>query len=208
MSETNQLDPVKVCRLLVGLLQGSVDETLIREVLGTSVVRSAPQVAQAFGVSDATVRNTWRRDGMPGKAKRGTNKANEYNLAEILLWWLNRERDAAKGRGRDEYTDRMHAARAEREEVELQMARRKLERETGSTVELAVVRSEVADYITNVRDNLLEIPRHVKPMLPSKVAEEATAEIDRLIRLELTKLSEMEPGDFTKGVNGHGQDEE
>ena len=47
---------------------------------------SAPNlatVAKFFGVADTTVKNDWRRDGMPGRAKR-------WNLSKIAQWRLRR----------------------------------------------------------------------------------------------------------------------
>ena len=40
-------------------------------------------VAKFFGVADTTVKNDWRRDGMPGRAKR-------WNLSKIARWRLRR----------------------------------------------------------------------------------------------------------------------
>ena len=208
MSEKNQLDPKEACRLLIGLSPGSVDEKLIRDVLGNVVLGSMSEVAQAFGVSAATVRHTWRRDGMPGEAKKGTSKSNKFPLADILIWFLKRAGANAKSRGVDEYTERLRKAEVEAAEARLRHELRKEQQQTGKQCDVAQVRSEMASIFGVVRDGLLELPRHMKPMFPATVAEEAAAEMDRLIRLELTRMSEMNPEDFVKGVDEDGQGQE
>src|SRR3972149_5662724 len=112
MSERSQLDPKDACRLIVGLVPSTIDEQLSREVLGSVLLTSMSDVAQAFGVSAATVRNTWRRDGMPGTAKRGTIKENKFPLADVLIWWLRRNAAAATARGATPDTIRKQAADA------------------------------------------------------------------------------------------------
>lgn len=206
MSEVKQLDPASVCRLIVALGPSKIDETEIRQVLGGVVLTSMSQVAQAFAISADTVRHTWRRDGMPGEAKRGTSKGNKFPLDEILIWWLKREGRATVARGKDEYTDRIRAAEARKIEAAAEMAERQLQQAAGQHVEVNLVRSEWTTWLTAFRDAVLEIPRHIKPMLPSKVAERVSAEVDRRLRHELTALSERQFSKSMNGVNHNGQE--
>jgi phage terminase Nu1 subunit (DNA packaging protein) len=204
MSEVKQLDPIAVCRLIVKLAPSDVDEAELRAIFGGVVLKSMSEVAQAFNVSAATVRNTWRRDGMPGTAKRGTTKENKFPLADVLLWWLKRHVDVSKARGADQYTDRLRLAEVTRAEATAKREVRRLQAEEGRHVEIDIVRSEWAEALTTLRDGILEIPRHVKPMLPAKVADQTVAEMDRLIRHKLTRLSEQPVTDFVKGEHRNG----
>lgn len=209
MSELKQIDPLAVCRLIVKIAPSDLGELEIRAIFADVVLKSMSEVAQAFNVSAATVRNTWRRDGMPGTAKRGTMKENRFPLADVLLWWLKRHVEVSRARGADQYTDRLRLAEVTRAEAAAKREVRRLQADEGRHVEIEIVRSEWAEALTTLRDGILEIPRHVKPMLPAKVADQTVAEMDRLIRLKLTRLSEQPVTDFVRGEyrNGNGHPE-
>jgi phage terminase Nu1 subunit (DNA packaging protein) len=203
MSEEKQLDPKAVCRLFVTSEPAVVDESAIREAFGGLELTSMDEVAQAMGVKAHTVRNSWRRDGMPGTAKRGTKRHNKFPLAEIIVWHLQRQQSASVARGRDEYTDRLRVAEVKRAEATAQLAEMRIEEASGQMVPIGLVRAEVAGWLTDFRDGVLDIPRHIKPMLPTKIASRVVSEVDRRLRLELTALSERKQTNFKNGANGH-----
>lgn len=208
MSDAKQLDPKAVCRLIVALEPSAIEEALIREVLGDVVLTSMSEVAQAFGVSAKTVRHTWRRDGMPGEAKRGTTAGNRFPLADILIWWLKWQRKTSESRGRNEATDRKQIADAERAELAAMRERRALEREQGEWVSKAQVRSEWNAGLAVLSNDILGIPRDIKPLLPAKIAVDTTQEIERLLRLALVRISERDATQLEVNGNGKGNSSE
>jgi phage terminase Nu1 subunit (DNA packaging protein) len=192
------IDACAVVRLVMATC-GASDEGLIRAALGNASVTSITAVAGAFGVAESTVRNTWRRDpSMPGTAKRGTGQRSRYVLADICLWALKRAAAARNGRAaQNNAHQRTDVAREELNAIELESARLGLEIRRakhgevyGDLVSASIARSEWSCALTVLRDGILEIPRHVKPMLPAKVADQTVAEIDRVIRHKLTQICE------------------
>jgi hypothetical protein len=64
-------------------MPGHVDEEAIAVLVGDATVDSLPAVAQAFGMSHNTIKQSWRPAGMPGNGS--------YNLAEVLAWRIEHD---------------------------------------------------------------------------------------------------------------------
>lgn len=184
-SDPQQLHAKDAVRLALALEPSRLDEPVIREILGDRAVKSLSEVAQAFGVAAATVRHTWRRDGMPGDAKQ-----KRFVLADVLVWWLRRAEANSKARGADEYTKRKREAETTTAEVEAQLKQLRLERETGEFVSVALVRSELGSALSMLRDDLMTMPEQLMPSLPAKQAGAIAAEIERQIGIFLTGLAD------------------
>lgn len=204
MSNEKQIDPMAACRLFVNSNPATIDEPLIREVFGDVVLTGMDQVAQAMGVAASTVRNTWRRDGMPGVAKRGTKKANQFPLAEIIVWELNRRLAATAGRGQNEDTKRKQSADARKAEIDAMRAERAFEMEQGKFLSVDVLRSQWNAGLAVLSNDIMAIPRDVKPALCAKCAKEGGPEIERRLRNALVRVSERSLEEvLPEGVNGH-----
>lgn len=205
MSEAVQVDAIAACRLFVQSQPTSIDEPAIRSLFGSVVLGSMDQVADAMGVAAKTVRNTWRRDGMPGEAKRGTLKSNKFPLAEIIIWHLRKLEKASIARGKDEYTDRKRAAETASAEIDAKRKQREFERQEGQWLNLEHVRSQWNSMLSVLSNDIMGIPRDVAPVLCKKCAGLAGTELTHQIRLSLTRASEREVQPLE--VNGHGQEQ-
>lgn len=208
-----QIDAAATVRLIMSRCSAG-DEDLIRASLGRATVTSLPAVAKAFDAKESTVRNTWRRDGMPGSAKRGPGQRGRFVLADICIWLLKRADQADEGRRRSSSNGnvRTDAAREEFNAIELESARLGLELRrakvaelTGDLISLSICRSEISSVFSMLRDDLLEIPRHIKPTLPPKMADRVVAEIDRIIRVDLARLSEQSQDRIIERVKESGK---
>ncbi|MGD9632181.1 MAG: hypothetical protein AB7G28_20720 [Pirellulales bacterium] len=205
MSEVVQVDAIAACRLFIQSQPMSIDEPAIRSLFGGVVLGSMDQVADAMGVAAKTVRNTWRRDGMPGEAKRGTIKANKFPLAEIVIWHLRKLEKAAAARGKDEYTDRKRAAETMSAEIDAQRKQREFERQEGQWMAIEHVRSQWNAALGILSNDIMGIPRDITPVLCKKCSSNAGGEITHQLRLALTRVSERQISDLEVNGNGQGQ---
>lgn len=192
----NLVDAKDAIRLALALGPSRVDEAVIRDVLGDRSVPSLSQVAQAFGMAAATVRHTWRRDGMPGDAK-----AKKFVLADILIWWLQRKAANAEARGADEFTKRKREAETLVAEFEAQIKGTKARHVQGEYVPLVSVQQVLRGMLNVVRDAFLTIPRKWNPRFPVKYASEWTVELENDIRAVLTIIAEKPTDDFLEGTS-------
>lgn len=189
--EVGNIEAAAVVRLVMLLDPGCVNELAIKEAFGDTSVESLSEVAQAFGVAAATVRHTWRRDGMPGDAK-----AKCWPLGEILIWFLKRKLANAVARGSDELTKLKKEAETRIAEAEARIKERKAEVTEGEFVPLAAVQATLRGMLNVFRDTMLNIPRQLTPMFPAKYASQWTEEVDRLIRNCLTIVADKPIEDF------------
>jgi phage terminase Nu1 subunit (DNA packaging protein) len=209
------LDVAAVVRAM--LLLGSEHEPLIREALGDATVKSIPTLAKIFGVTDPTVRNSWRRNGMPGVTTRARGQAITFRLADVVMWRIQCDENARAGRRRsrggqdDPNREELAAIELESARLGLDLLRGKAAAAQGDTVSRQVVQAEAGAILTTLRDGLLEIPHHIKPVLPAKIADRVCAEVDRIVRHLLTAmadgLSQLVERAREGERNGDGQDE-
>jgi phage terminase Nu1 subunit (DNA packaging protein) len=191
------IDAGAVVRLVMATCSAS-DEGLIRAALGDVVLSSMSEVAQSFGVSAATVRHTWRRDGLPGTVRRGPGRRGHFPLADIVLWLLKREQAARAGRAQtnnghprsDADCEELAAIELESARLSLEMQRSKAALMRGNMIDVPTVRAEIGAALSVFRDRILDLPQFIRPVLPARAADVAAAECDRICRHALTHLAE------------------
>ena len=72
------------CQAIRALMPIHADEEAIAALVGGATVDSLPAVAQAFGISPNTVKQSWRPAGMPGEP-------GSYSLAGVLMWRIEHD---------------------------------------------------------------------------------------------------------------------
>jgi phage terminase Nu1 subunit (DNA packaging protein) len=81
------------------------------------------ELSEILGVSDVTLW-TWGKEGLPiARSAELRGLAHEYDTADVIRWWLQRELTKAQVRSP---RDRLDEVRAQREELALQRDRREL----------------------------------------------------------------------------------
>lgn len=163
-----------------------------RQVI-SGVVSTLAAVAQSFGVSFSTVKQEWRRSGMPGCA-------GHWDLAEIAAWKSLREKNPAalEAGGSKSEEDRAEFRRRLAADVRIREAdARRRERENRLAEGGIVLRDDVdrafAEMIVAVRTAFKRIPRKLMPRFPADQAVELAAEIEREIDDVLNMLSKWRP---------------
>lgn len=204
--KTPRVDAGAVCRLIMAT---APSEDLVRAALGDATVESFPAVARAFGVKESTVRNTWRRDGMPGEAKRGPGRRGRFVLADIAIWLLQRGaaaeagRAQAKGHIRDDATRaELEAITLESERLGLELRRAKVSQITGDLVARDFVRSEWNAGLGLLSNFIMGLPRDVQPTLCRKCAPSIALEMERQLRSALTQFAETTITQVSEATNG------
>lgn len=185
MADESNIAAKDAIRLLLALSPSTCDESVIRDVLGDRAGKSLSEVAQAFGVAAATVRHTWRRDGMPGDAK-----AKWFGYADILIWFLKRNNANAAARGVDEFTNRKRSAETRAAEAEALIKERKAEQVAGEYTATEVSASVISGSANSLRDGLMAIPREAKEYVGKKYQSDLETFLRTRIGGELTAFSE------------------
>jgi len=196
MAEPKQIDAKDAVRLLWLATQGKLDEATIRKVIGRAEAKSLTEVAKVFGVSVATVRHTWRPNGMPSIGTRG--RGSKAPLADILIWLIQRNAANMEARGADEHTKRKREAETRAAEAEARIKETKANVVEGDFVRLVSVQFVLRGLLNVFRDAMLNIPRKWTPRFPAKYASEWTAELETDIRNCLTIVAEKPIEDFTE----------
>ena len=185
-ADDQQAVPIKeVIRLLIQSSPANCDEPLIREVLGERAAKSLSEIAQAFGVAAATVRHTWRRDGMPGDAR-----GKRFVYADVLIWYLKRNNANAAARGVDEFTQRKRAAETRKAEFDALITEQRAQRATGGYIAVATAISGVRGLAATLRDQVADIPRRMEIRFPPKHAKESVADLETMLRNALQAFTE------------------
>lgn len=171
--------------MLLAVKPRVLTRAMVLELIGGNrVVKSMPQVATEFGVSAATIRQSWKANGMPGVN-------GSYDLAEILLWRWEYER-ANESKLAPVTGDNLEKSRLENEKLRWQVAKleSQYQEKEGLLVAREEVRAEVYAMLAVFSKHLLEVPRALYPLLPQKIASTIVAEVEKLIRHALGALSE------------------
>lgn len=184
-----ELDGRTAIALIWKMRPSVVDEDELRRLFSGLAAVSLSDVAQVFGVSAATVRNTWRRDGMPViESRRGVGC--KVSLVEVLIWLLKRELKNEAARRIDEDTKRKRFAEADSAEIDRDLRRIRLEREEGEFVSVAITRSEFGSALSLVRDDVMSWPEQVLPLLPPKQAAEIVENLETHLGKSLNALAD------------------
>lgn len=169
----------------------------VRAIVGKTAVGSLGEVAAVFGVAPGTVQGDWRRSGMPGK--RG-----HYSIADVLVWILERD---AKNRQpqrngssdwlqrKQEAESRIAIAKAEQQEFEIM-------RQRESWLPREQVLREFGAMLAMFREELLTIPRQLRPICPQEDADTIVEENERLITHSLVALSERPVDKYLDRIEG------
>lgn len=171
-------------------LRGHVDS--IRELVGSVELKTLKEVADAFDVSQETVKTGWRPMGMPGQA-------GSYDLAEVIAWKIGRQLRAegrASVQGEEEVSvalDRKRLADARKAEADAEGRERENAVAVGNILYRDDVERELAEMIIAARENFLRIPREMLPRFPKHVAEDLRGELATKIEASLTVMAEWRP---------------
>jgi hypothetical protein len=198
MSEPQQIEPKRVVAMIVALKPLTIDEDAIRRALGATAAKSLAEVSQAFSVSYATVKHTWRPAGMPGNSQH-----RQYPWADIVIWWASRNVAADQARSvssaydeserREMATIQLATARAD-----LRIRETKLSRLVGEWVPLAIVQSVFRGILSLVRDGVMQIPQQIVPLLPAQHAQRIAGEVDGACRNVLQGMAAADPEDIVR----------
>lgn len=195
----SQIDVKDAVRLIWLAAEGRLDEEAIRCTLGSAEAGSMSQIAQGFSVSAATVRHTWKPNGMPSVGKRGSGSKAIW--AEVLIWALRRSKTNEVARGVDNFTARKREAETRAVEAEATIKEHKAQVTVGEYVKLVVAVSVVKGYANKLRDGLMGLSRQLSPLFPAKYATQWTEDIERLHRNLLTAFSESSINDLREAAN-------
>lgn len=160
-------------------------------------------LANAMGVSLPTI-DRWVREGCPVKQRGRKGIPWEFNLADVVAWWGERERENAAG-----------GATAD----EAELKRRKLAAETGKAeLEFAKARGEVAPVaeferawskmFAAIRANVMNVPARAALQL---LGESDETTFKQTLRAELTLALEQSAQvdfDLDEGEDGEAEGEE
>lgn len=194
-----EIEAKQAVRVVWLALSGGLTSEVIDEVFGDSAAKSLTEVAAAFGVSVATVRHTWKSNGLPSVGKRGSGSTAKY--ADVLKWLIARDTRNAIARGSDELTKLKKEAETRIAEAEARIKERKAEVTEGEFVPLVAVQATLRGILNVFRDTMLNIPRQLTPMFPAKYSAQWTDEVDRLIRNCLTIIADKPVEDFIERTN-------
>jgi phage terminase Nu1 subunit (DNA packaging protein) len=174
-----------VCQVLLATEPMLVNESVIRAAIGDAVVATLPAVADVFGVSPNTVKQSWRQGGMPGAAK-------SYPIADIAIWYLQRQVANAEQRvtSTSDFNKQLADIELRKAEADTRLRELKLSETEDQLVARATVQSEVAMLLGVLREQLLGVPRQMTPMFPVAQAEDLTTEVERMITRSLIAITE------------------
>lgn len=177
-------EETKLCAILVAMRPSSFDRKQIVSLIGGDrSVSSMPMVAKEFGLSSATIKQSWKANGMPGGD-------GSYPLADIVMWKLQHDRDNEKHtRSANSTTELIRQIELDDKRFEFEQKQQKAMLEAGKVMLVAEVQADLYALITMVREMLLTVPRSMAPMLPTGIADETLTELTKQLRHCLTALA-------------------
>jgi len=138
------------------------------------------QLAMLFRVTEKTVHD-WARAAMPcvTQGRKGRGYSAEYELPAVVEWYFARnferlELDRARTRLANEQADK---ARLDNDVRRSDLA------------EISLIAAVVDDLVSNVKTNLLALPRKIAPELEGMNVHQREEALDRRIRGSLEQLS-------------------
>lgn len=142
---------------------------------------------KAFGVSDKTVRN-WIDAGMPCEKSA---KGYQFDLAVCIKWRENYLQESRKG------SDAYESAKTEREIYRARITKLNFERLEGSLVPAKDVREAAFEKARLLRDQLLNIPNRVSPIL---AAERDQKKVNEILTQEIRQCLESLSQELSQGA--------
>lgn len=202
MSDAQQIDIGAAIQLLLACKPSEIDEAAIKETLGAAHVKSQAQVGRVFGVSQTTIKTSWRPGGMPGDAK-----AKVWPLADILIWLLRRDAHNEQPRSEDDVAKRKREAEMHTAEAAARIKQRLADRAEGMFASVDIIRAEWSSWLAMHRDDVMSIPDDIKPMFPAKDAERLKDELARRLEKAYEALAERPMDEFIESLSDNPQDE-
>jgi len=203
--QSEKIDWREAFRLVALALDGRLTPEEITKSFGGKKFKSYTEAAKGHSVSVATVRHTWKPNGMPSVGRRGSG--SEIDAAESLNWRESRKAKNEESRGSNEFTARKRDAETRAAEADARIKERKAEVAEGQYVALAVAVSVVKGCANALRDGLMGVSRKLAPMFPAKYAAQWTADVEREHRNLLTAFSETSIADLRQAANERDEDD-
>lgn len=148
---------------------------------------------KAFGVSDKTVRN-WIDAGMPCEKSA---KGYQFDLSVCIKWRENYLQESRKG------SDAYESAKTEREIYRAKITKLNYERLDGTLVPSEDVREAAFEKARLLRDQLLNIPNRIAPIL---AAEQDSKKSHEILTNEIRQCLETIAGDLKESeVSNEGK---
>ena len=151
-------------------------------------------IAKLLNVTERRVQQL-TKEGIIPKAERG-----KYDLVPCVQGYVKYLQDLAFGRDivpADINLAKSRLVAAQAELAEMEAAERK-----GSLIDAAKIAAWWGQIITNAKQNLLAIPARAAPLvLTCKTAEQASAEIEKLVHEALDSLSGYNPDPDSGGTD-------
>lgn len=140
------------------------------------------QLAATFGVSEETI-TQWQNKGMPIVSQRKGTQGNEYETADCIRWFANR--DAGGDGALDLNQERARLAKAQADKTTLEAAELK-----GEMVRYEEISAHWTNRAAACRSRLLTIPSKIAPRVRAAVNDfEAAATLEVEICEALEEIS-------------------
>lgn len=175
---------MQVFGLLLAALNQRLDADQVISILGDPAVESLDEVAQAFGVSPNTVKQSWRSGGMPGRP-------NAWPLAQILVWKEGHDRSVRLRRNPSTSAEQRQAeADARKTELQVEKLELELAETAGRLIDRKVAGTAYRTILAKLSEALGTIGDEMETEFPINVAKEKVATINRKLQLVLRAAAE------------------
>lgn len=185
----SECDGKAALKLFFKMQPAVIDETELRNVFGHLAAASLSEVATTFGVESSTVRNTWRRDGMPVIAsQRGVGSS--VSLVEVLIWLLTRNKKNVVARGGSDLTQQLNALELRRVDAVTRIQERKADVIEGGHAPVWAAQAWLRGVLNLVRDGVMAVPPKYRTRFPAKFANEWVGDMENDLRGVLTMIAD------------------
>lgn len=197
--ESQQIDIRDAFRLVLLAIDGRLTKDERRKAFEGLNFKSYAELAKYAEVRVATVRHTWKPNGLPSVGVRGSGST--INAADTLDWLDVRNVKNTEARGTDEFTKRKREAETLTAEAEARIKQLKIEQSEGEYAPVPMLLSIIGTMANRLRDAFLRLPDKYKPTWPSKYAQEWSTNMETDIRAILTMASEIDETDIREQLN-------
>lgn len=205
MPDENKIEIKEAVRLIWLAKSGQLDVDTFRKAVGDSQAQSMTELAYGFNVTAATVRHTWKQNGLPSVGKRGSGSKAKW--ADVFAWLVSRDEHNAAARGADEFTERKRAAETRAAEADALLKERRAQVSAGYWIQLAIAVSYTKAAASVLRDGLMRISQKLRPSYPPKFRDQMCDDLDNEIRNLLVAFSEGSTSDLRAAAEMGGIDD-
>lgn len=144
---------------------------------------TVPELAALFRVTEQTI-HAWTKAGMKVEVKgsQGRGHASQIKLEDAVEWYFSENFERL-----ELDRERTRLAREQADKTALENAERRKD-----VVRLSIIEAELADEFSNIRTNMLAIPRKLAPELEGMNVKQRESTIDRSVRECLDGLAAYE----------------